>query len=56
MLKQKSFSLPLNNAQPIVVIVVLLSVKHIYDIMRRHYTVPSKTNAVDDKFQLESFF
>ena len=54
MLKQKSFSLPLNNAQPIIVIVVLLSVKHIYDVMHRHYTVPTKTNVVDEKFQLES--
>ena len=56
MLKQNSFLLPLNNAQLIVVIVVLLSVKHIYDVMHRHYTVPCKTNIVDEKFQLKSVF
>ena len=56
MLKQKSFLLPLNNSQPIVVIVVLLSVEHIYDVMHRHYTVLCKTNIVDEKFQFESVF
>ena len=56
MLKQKSFLLPLNNSQPIVVTVVLLSVKHIHDVMHRHYTVLCKTNIVDEKFQLESIF
>ena len=56
MLKRKSFLLPLNNSQPIVVTVVLLSVKRIYDVIHRHYTVLCKTNIVDEKFQLESSF
>ena len=56
MLKRKSFLLPLNNSQPIIVTVVLLSVKHIYDVMHRHYTDLCKTYIVDEKFQLESIF
>ena len=51
MMKQKSFLFPLNNSQPIVVTVVLLSVKRIYDVIHRHYTVLCKTNIVDEKFQ-----